>query len=115
MTLIKPLPQKDYYAVIFISERSENLEGYHEMDILTIQLAEEIPGYLGYESVKDGNKGIFISYWESMDSINQWKNNLIHQQAKSKAKQWYKSYISQICKVELTSSYVPSSHVLRGN
>lgn len=99
---IKNLPQKDYYAAIFISERSENLEGYREMDELTLQAAEQIPGYLGYESIKNGNKGIFISYWESLEAIHLWKNDVIHQQAKAKANQWYNFYISQICKVEYT-------------
>lgn len=102
MPITRPLPAKDYYAVIFISERSQNLEGYSEMDELTLKLVEEIPGYLGYESIKNGNKGIFISYWESLESIESWKNNSVHLQAKSKANQWYHSFISQICKVEHT-------------
>jgi heme-degrading monooxygenase HmoA len=101
MPLIKTLPPKDYYAVIFISERSDNLDGYQEMDELTIQLANKIPGYLGYESIKSANKGIFISYWESMEAINQWRNHSIHQQAKIMGKNvWYHHYLSQICKVE---------------
>lgn len=98
----KPLPQKDYYAVIFASTKSDNLEGYKEMDELTLNLAQEQPGFLGYESVNNNNTGIFISYWENMDSINNWRKNSTHLLAKAQAEKWYKRYLSQICLVEAT-------------
>lgn len=93
-------PQKDYYAVIFSSTKSDDLEGYYEMDELTMKLAQEQDGFLGYESCSNGKQGVFISYWQSMDAINVWRSNMTHIQAKSNAKQWYKRYLSQICKVE---------------
>lgn len=93
-------PQNNYYAVIFASTKSDNLDGYAEMDELTMQLAQEQPGFLGYESVNNGNTGIFISYWESMDAINGWRQNSTHLMAKAKGEQWYKRYLSQICKVK---------------
>jgi heme-degrading monooxygenase HmoA len=96
----KPPPQKDYYAVIFASTKSDNLEGYKEMDDLTLNLAQEQQGFLGYESVNNGNTGIFISYWENMDAINNWRQNSTHLMAKAKADKWYKRYLSQVCKVE---------------
>ncbi|MBP7808431.1 MAG: antibiotic biosynthesis monooxygenase [Bacteroidia bacterium] len=96
----KSPPQNNYYAVIFSSTKSDNLEGYLEMDEETMHLAQEQPGFLGYESVNNGNTGIFVSYWESMDAINGWRQNSTHLMAKAKAEQWYKRYLSQICKVE---------------
>ena len=96
----KPPPQKDYYAVIFSSTKSDNLEGYKEMDDLTLKLAQEQTGFLGYESVNNVNTGIFISYWENMDAINNWRKNSTHLLAKAQADKWYKRYLSQICKVE---------------
>ncbi|HWY10335.1 MAG TPA: antibiotic biosynthesis monooxygenase family protein [Bacteroidia bacterium] len=93
-------PQKDYYAVIFASTKSGNIEGYKEMDDLTLNLAQEQPGFLGYESVNNGNSGIFISYWENMQAIGNWRQHSTHLMAKAKADQWYKRYLSQICKVE---------------
>lgn len=96
----KTPPQKNYYAVIFSSTKSDDLEGYKEMDELTMKLAQEQAGFLGYESVNNANTGIFISYWESMDAINIWRKNSTHLMAKTKAEQWYKRYLSQICKVE---------------
>lgn len=93
-------PNTNYYAVIFSSTKSDNLEGYAEMDEITLKLAQEQEGFLGYESCSQDNKGIFISYWQSVEAINTWRNNMTHIQAKSNAKQWYKRYLSQICKVE---------------
>lgn len=72
------------------------------MDTLTLQFAQEQPGFLDYESINNGNTGIFISYWESMDAINIWRQNSTHLIAKAKTGQWYKRYLSQICKVEHT-------------
>lgn len=95
-------PKKDYYAVIFSSEKSDNLEGYYEMDEMTMKLAQEQYGFLGYEAVVNENKSIFISYWENLEAIEKWKQNAIHKQAKSQAGKWYKRYLSQICKVEQT-------------
>ncbi|HRH11081.1 MAG TPA: DUF4188 domain-containing protein [Bacteroidia bacterium] len=100
MPFQKPLPQKDFYAVIFSSTKSDDTEGYKEMDETTMQLAQEQNGFLGYESVNNGKTGIFISYWESMDAIHRWRINSTHLMAKSKAEQWYARYLSQICKVE---------------
>ncbi|MBN8693270.1 MAG: DUF4188 domain-containing protein [Bacteroidetes bacterium] len=96
----KSPPTSGYYAVIFSSTKSDNLEGYKEMDDETMRLAQEQNGYLGYESVSNGNTGIFISYWESMEAINVWRQNSTHLMAKAKANQWSKRYLSQICKVE---------------
>ncbi|MES2513868.1 MAG: antibiotic biosynthesis monooxygenase [Bacteroidota bacterium] len=93
-------PQSGYYAVIFSSTKSDDLEGYAEMDELTMELAQEQEGYLGYESCNSGNTGIFISYWQSMEHIGIWRANMTHLTAKANAKQWYKRYLSQICKVE---------------
>jgi len=97
-------PTKDYYAVIFSSIKSDNLEGYLEMDALTMQLAQEQEGFLGFETCNNGKQGIFISYWQNMEAISKWRKNMTHIEAKNNANQWYKRYLSQICKVE--SSYL---------
>ena len=96
------------YAVIFSLKRSNTLEGYQEMDELTMQEAEKINGYKGYESVYNENQeGIFISYWESMEAINEWRNNTLHQTAKLKGiEQWYDRYSIKICKIEHSNDFV---------
>lgn len=105
-SLIKP----NCYAVIFSLERSNNLEGYAEMDEKTIELVKNFEGYLGYESVYNGNRGIFISYWENMDAINTWKADTTHLQAKAMGKLWYAFYHSLVCKVEHASLFLPEEN-----
>ena len=99
------LPEKEFYAVLFSSEKSDNNEGYAEMDELTMKLASEQSGYLGYESLSNGTKTIFISYWKNKQAIEQWSQHAIHLIAKSKADLWYKRYLSQICWVERSHYY----------
>jgi len=94
------LPQNGFYAVIFSSSKSEQLEGYVEMDELTMKKATEQSGYLGYESLSNNEKTIFISYWKDMESINRWKVDSTHKLAKANAKNWYTRYLSQICLVQ---------------
>lgn len=102
---LKPVPKKDYYAAVFSSVKEEDLTGYHELNDALMQLAMQQEGFLGYESVVNGNKSIFISYWESMEAIEKWKNNSLHLNAKQSAVKWYKRYLSQVCKVEHTTLF----------
>jgi len=94
-------PEVPFYAVIFISQKSEDLEAYAETDDLMMKMASEREGFLGYSSMGDGKKGIFISYWRDEAAIDAWRNNQEHRKAKTAgAKQWYRYYHSMICKVE---------------
>jgi heme-degrading monooxygenase HmoA len=106
MPYIKPLPRSNYYAVIFCSTKQEQRDGYAEMDELTMKLAHEQEGFLGYESVNNGNTGIFISYWENKEAIEKWRINTTHKMAKDQAKNWYKRYLSQICLVESSHEFI---------
>lgn len=100
MTFIKALPKDNFYAVIFSSTKTDDLEGYREMDEMTMDLASKQEGYLGYESLSHENKTIFISYWESRKAIENWRLNAVHLLAKGNARKWYLRYLSQICLVE---------------
>lgn len=94
-------PQTPFYAVIFISQKSSDLEGYSETDDLMMKMAAEQEGFLGYSSKGDGQEGIFISYWQDEASIDGWRHNAKHRVAKtSGAQRWYAHYHSMICKVE---------------
>jgi heme-degrading monooxygenase HmoA len=97
--------KKPGYAVIFSYTYGEDLEGYAEMDALTLELARQVPGYLGYESAKQADRSIFISYWESMAAIDIWRHNAVHLQAKAQGTRWYAWYNSMICKVETAHFY----------
>lgn len=97
----------DYYAVIFTSKQTKNLEGYAEMAAAMEALAAKQPGYLGIESARS-ELGITVSYWESLDAISNWKENLAHLKAQEKGKaQWYAWYTLRICKVEREYEFSP--------
>ena len=84
----------------FIYEKSTNLIGYKEMDMLTISEVKNNDGYLGHELFDTNKKNIFISYWKNMKSIEKWKNNRLHMNAKKMGPVWYKSYKIQISKLQ---------------
>jgi len=95
-------PEPPYYAVIFISQRTEKDAGYSEMAKGMIELASEQQGFIGVESVReDSGLGITVSYWKDEDSINAWKHQIDHKEAQRLGKQkWYKRYMLRISKVE---------------
>ncbi|WBX71954.1 antibiotic biosynthesis monooxygenase family protein [Tenacibaculum retecalamus] len=89
-----------YYAVVFTTVLSENQEGYEDMNKRMVELAKQQEGYLGVESARS-EVGITVSYWRSLASITQWKNNLLHIEAREKGREkWYTKYQLRICKVE---------------
>lgn len=91
---------KPYYAVIFSSLRTEGDDGYGQMAQEMEELAQQQPGFLGVESARDG-LGITVSYWESLEAIANWKENMDHRQAQRNGiKKWYSWYKVRICRVE---------------
>ncbi|MFK8061474.1 MAG: antibiotic biosynthesis monooxygenase [Polaribacter sp.] len=89
-----------YYAVIFTTLTEENLDGYIEMANKMEELAKLQKGYLGIESARN-DIGITVSYWQSLEAITNWKNNLEHTEARNLGREkWYKKYQLRICKVE---------------
>ena len=92
--------ESSYYAVIFTSVQTENIQGYSEMAELMETLAKQQSGFLGIESARN-EIGITVSYWQNLESIKNWKANLDHLNAQKKGReQWYSYYKVRICKVE---------------
>lgn len=90
-----------YYAVIFTSIRSRQQEGYAEMAMRMAQLAAQQPGFLGIESVSEGDLGITVSYWESEQALIDWKRNLEHRDAQTRGReQWYRHFKVRVARVE---------------
>ncbi|MGI9274826.1 MAG: antibiotic biosynthesis monooxygenase family protein [Endozoicomonas sp.] len=97
---IASTPQPPYYAVIFTSIRTDVDAGYAEAARRMLELAEQQPGYLGTESARE-ELGITVSYWRDLDSIQHWRNNTEHAEARNKGRSvWYDSFRVRICKVE---------------
>ena len=96
------LKEPPYYAVIFSSLRTPEDRGYEAMADRMVELASEQPGYLGVESARDTTGfGITVSYWESMQSISNWKANAEHKVAQETGmRDWYAHYELRIACVE---------------
>ncbi len=98
--MIANTPKPPYYAVIFSTIRTNVDEGYYETAERMETLAKIQEGYLGIESARN-EIGITVSYWNSLESILSWKNNVEHTLAREKGRAiWYKKYQLRICKVE---------------
>ncbi len=98
--MISKTPMTPYYAVIFTSLRTEDDNGYELAAKRMTDLAQKQIGFLGVESARS-EVGITISYWESLEAIQNWRNNEEHRNVqKSGKKKWYASYKIRICKVE---------------
>jgi heme-degrading monooxygenase HmoA len=99
-------PQPPYYAVIFTSQRTDGDNEYGKMAQAMEELASKQQGFLGIESARDNELGITVSYWESIEDINSWKQNSSHKVAQEKGKlEWYKNYNVRVCKVERDYSF----------
>lgn len=103
--MIANTPKPPYYAVIFTSLLSgKELEAYGETAQRMVELASQQEGFLGVESARE-DLGITVSYWESMEAIEGWKQHMEHMAAKAKGKStWYKKFALRISKVEIERS-----------
>ncbi len=93
-------PEPPYYAVIFISQLSNDARGYAEMAEQMITLAQTMPGFLGVESARE-QLGITVSFWRDEASIKHWREHADHLLAQRLGReQWYQKYQIHIARVE---------------
>ncbi len=98
--MISKTPKPPYYAVIFTSMKSGYSKEYDETSNRMVQLARNQEGFLGVESARN-EIGITVSYWDSLENIKKWKNNLEHKIARQKGKDdWYSEFKVRICLIE---------------
>ncbi len=91
---------KPYYAVIFTSTHTLNIDGYSEMAWQMETLAKKQKGFIGIDSARN-DVGITVSYWETIEDIKNWKQQTDHLMAQKKGRtDWYSWYNVRICKVE---------------
>ncbi len=76
----KNAPETPYYAVIFFAELTEtDRDQYKETGDRMLALAREQPGFLGYDDLcASGDYSFNVSYWDSLDAIDNWKNHPDH-------------------------------------
>ena len=100
MTLRTALPEPPYTAVIFTSTRTEGDHGYTAMAARMEELAAQQPGYLGFESAREGAFGISVSYWIDEVSAAAWKQVHEHLIAQDRGRAtWYADYRVQVATV----------------
>jgi len=100
MSKIAQTPRPPYYAVIFSSLRTEGDHGYAQMAERMVELASQQPGFLGVETARE-ELGITVSYWESLEAISNWKQNVEHREAQRRGRQqWYSSFRLRVARVE---------------
>ncbi len=96
-------PRPPYYAVIFTSLRRDNdHDSYAAASARMVELARQVPGYLGVESTRDaGGFGVTISYWESEQAILAWKQQTEHAAIRERGRwHWYEHFEVRVAKVE---------------
>lgn len=92
------------YAVIFRAEINEADDTYSKMAAQMRCLAESTYGCTEFTAVVEGNKEIAISYWQSLEQIALWKNDVNHMAAQELGRsKWYKEYQVQV--VEIMREY----------
>jgi heme-degrading monooxygenase HmoA len=94
------------FAVIFRTKRELPMpDEYAKVSEHLLQLARSIRGFKKIESIADSlGNGISVSYWDSLESIQTWKENSTHLYAQQKGKtHWYLDYSVEIC--EIVRSY----------
>jgi heme-degrading monooxygenase HmoA len=100
-------PPPPYFAVLFTSLRNEQPDdGFAETDEGLFKLAQDQPGFLGYESVSEGGLGITISYWETEAAIAAWKAVAEHRAAQEQGRAaWFDSYDVRVACVDRAYSF----------
>ena len=103
-----PAGETHYFAVIFSSVRTAgDEEAYGAAATRMLELAAEMPGYLGVESARGTDRfGITVSYWSDEESIRRWQQHAEHRLAQEAGRErWYERYSLRICRVERERSW----------
>lgn len=96
-----PMPEPPYYVVIFSNQASSTNEGYAPMLDIMLELAHDMPGFIGIESSRDAQGfAVTASYWKTEDDIRAWRNHAKHKIAQSMGKKnWYDHYQLRVAQV----------------
>lgn len=107
MSELANTPEPLYYAVIFTSLRGAFDEEYGNTALRMLELAERLSGYLDIESVEESSLGISVSYWQSLEDIAAWKQQIEHREAQRRGRErWYKGYVIRVARVERSYGFM---------
>lgn len=102
MNMVTKTFKTPYYVVIFISKVNSSDFLFDEANLDMVDLAPRQPGFLGMDRgrMEDG-LGFSISYWESLEAIELWRENQKHTSIQKNArKSWLSEYTLRTAKVE---------------
>lgn len=108
MRRLADTPEPPYYAVIFTSLVNQaDAAGYARTAQHMLELAARQSGYLGVEETRDDDGvGITVSYWESLEAIEAWKNQADHLNAQRLGRErWYQAFRLRIARVERAAAW----------
>jgi len=95
-----PHPSRPRYAVIFQAELAEVDDEYATTAKQLRDLALRQYGCRKFTAVTEDKQEIAISYWDSLEQIQAWKQDPLHQAAQQIGReQWYKSYKVQCVEI----------------
>lgn len=101
MPAIAQTPNPPYYAAIFSSTHTGAHEGYAEDTQAVLELAKQHPGFLGIEAAGDDDLSIAVSYWDSDETIRQFKELAEHLVIQKRGRDiYYSTYQMRIARVE---------------
>jgi heme-degrading monooxygenase HmoA len=95
-------PEPPYFAVIFTNWRTDaDPEGYGRTAERMVELAAEVPGFLGIESVRDAaGCGVTVSYWATEEAIAEWGRHAEHRLAQAGGRErWYAGFRLRVARV----------------
>ena len=97
MTLNRP-----YYAVIFTSRQSAQIDAYASVAERMQTLCAVQPGFIKMvHATTDDGDSVTTCYWEDLASISAWKSNAEHQAAQDQGiARWYEEYHIEIARIE---------------
>ncbi|MCE9648741.1 MAG: hypothetical protein K8R18_03850 [Parvibaculum sp.] len=96
-------PRPPYYAV---TTTTELLPEYDQEKHISLGAelyghAQQIGGFYGLEAFFENGASIAVSYWDSLEAIERWRQHPVHRTAKSIAKsKWFGATITRIARVE---------------
>lgn len=96
-------PTPPYYAVTTVAELGSDYdaEAHVRLGRELYAHASSLGGFLGLEAFFDGGASIAVSYWESLEAIERWRNDPRHGAAKQIAKaRWFGPTITRIARVD---------------
>mgnify|MGYP003789476403 CR=1 FL=1 len=97
---IAELPQPPYFAVIAPAVLRPDVSGYAQTAQATLRAAQAVVGFHGIEMCAQPGFSIAVSYWRSLDAIDEWRHHARHERAKALGRsRWFSAYATRIAQV----------------